>query len=138
MQSNVPSSVTLDPGEKILRRVNRYWIDLLPSAASATILILVAAGAAIGYLNYRSQLPFITGSWVALFVLLFLLLGTGILLSSIWVYKQNCLILTNMHLIQVAQSGLFNRRTSQLSLAKVQDVSGQRNGFLATILNFGD
>ncbi len=138
MQPSVPPSVTLDPNEKVLRKVNRYWTELVPSTASAMILIFAAIGIIYGYGRYHDSFSFINGGWVAILAILFIGLSCLILFSSVWVYKQNCLILTNMHLIQVVQSGLFNRQTSQLSLAKVQDVTGKRAGFVATILNFGD
>jgi hypothetical protein len=132
------SGYSLDANEHVIRQYNRHWIDLFPSALSATALILIGGGMAYGYDLYKSQFSFLPAGAVSLLVTIFLGLAGLILVTSVWVYRQNHLLLTNLHLIQVEQQGLFGRQTSQLSLARVQDVSGQRSGFWATILNYGD
>lgn len=45
--------------------------------------------------------------------------------------------ITNKRIISREQKGLFNRVTSELELYRVQDVSVEQKGVLATILNFG-
>jgi len=54
-----------------------------------------------------------------------------------FVYKQNRLIVTDRNITQVLQSGLFSRKTSQLNLYSVEDVTASENGFLSTIFQFG-
>lgn len=46
--------------------------------------------------------------------------------------------LTDRRIISREQNGLFNRTVSELELYRVQDVSVEQKGFLATMLNFGD
>ena len=67
-----------------------------------------------------------------------ILLAIAILLLGLFVYSQNYLLLTNRHLIQVEQKGIFNRAVAQLSLSRVQDVTGRRTGMLATMLDYGN
>jgi uncharacterized membrane protein YdbT with pleckstrin-like domain len=83
----------------------------------------------------RKQLPV---GLVGITLILILCLALLILALGIFVYRQNYLILTNMHLIQVEQRGIFNREVSQLSLARLQDVSGKRVGVIATLFDFGN
>lgn len=129
---------TLDSGEQVVRKVNRHWIDLLPVAVSTTLLIVILLVMGYAFGRYRDTVSYIPASLVVLVGFVLLALATAIFVVGVWVYKQNYLLLTNMHLIQVQQIGLFNRQISQLSLARVQDVSGRRVGLLATMLDFGN
>jgi uncharacterized membrane protein YdbT with pleckstrin-like domain len=57
----------------------------------------------------------------------------------IWIdYYYDLWIITDKRLINIEQKGLFMRKTSELDYAKVQDVSVDIKGFLATVLNYGD
>jgi uncharacterized membrane protein YdbT with pleckstrin-like domain len=46
--------------------------------------------------------------------------------------------ITNRRIISREQRGLFNRVVSELELYRVQDVTVEQKGVLATMLNFGD
>ncbi len=127
----------LDPNEKVIRRVNRHWIDLLPVAVSTTVLLVIILVGGYAFGRYGSQLPGLPASLVVFVLFTILIIACAIFAMGVFVYRQNYLVLTNMHLIQVEQKGLFNRAVAQLSLARVQDVTGRRSGMLATILNYG-
>lgn len=47
-------------------------------------------------------------------------------------------IVTNKRIINIEQSGLFNRRISEHELEKIQDVTGEQKGIIGTFLTFGD
>jgi len=132
------SGYKLDENEQIVFRVNRHWIDLAPMAVSAGGLILVAVALGYGFSHFGYLAPFIPGTAITIIMLVLLGLAVVVALTGAWVYRQNYLLLTNLHLIQVVQQGLFSREVSQLSLARVQDVTGRRSGLLATIMNFGE
>lgn len=128
---------TLDPNEKVLNTYHRHWIDLAPVVATTLTLVLLVVAGSYFYGRYHSDVS-VPASVITLALLVIMLVAVGVLMLGIFIYRQNYMILTNMHLIQVEQLGLFNRNVSQLSLAKVQDVSAKRTGVLATILNFGN
>lgn len=128
----------LDSDEQIIMDARRHWINIVPVWLSA--VALVAVGIAVSYLFGRfptgvSQVvpAFLPGLLVGVLVVL----AGLILVSGLWVYRQNRLVLTTKHLIKVEQDGLFSRKVSQLSLSRVQDVNGSHRGILATILRFG-
>jgi len=130
---------TLDDNETVILRVNRHWIALAPSVVSAGGLVVVVVALAYLLSRYGYKLPHavssaqsfgVLGGLSALAILMFTI--------GIWVYRRNFLILTNQHLILVEQRGLFTRTVSQLSLRRVQDVTGTTPGFLATILGYGN
>jgi hypothetical protein len=48
------------------------------------------------------------------------------------------LILTNLHVIDIDQIGLWHREVSTLQLPKIQDISSKTEGIIASVLNYGD
>lgn len=60
-----------------------------------------------------------------------------LMLVATYIYRMNKLIISDQNITQVAQKGLFNRQISELSLANVEDVTAEKNGFFATIFNYG-
>jgi uncharacterized membrane protein YdbT with pleckstrin-like domain len=127
----------LDPSEHIIRVVHRHWFDLMPVLVSSFFLVASLPVIAISYARASKDVP-ISVDFVGLIMVVILILAVSILMLGIFVYRQNYLVLTNMHLIQVEQIGIFNRRVSQLSLARLQDVSGKRVGIMATLFDFGN
>jgi uncharacterized membrane protein YdbT with pleckstrin-like domain len=130
---------TLAKEEKILKRVNRHWMSLMPVFVSTGTIIVLIIGLSYMLGRYRQKYfnrisnDNIIGIFFALSVI-----ALAILVGGVWVYRRNCLILTNRHLIRVEQRGLFARNVSQLSLTRVQDVSGVTPGFFATIFGYGN
>jgi membrane protein YdbS with pleckstrin-like domain len=128
---------TLDPGETILRVIHRHPIDLLPSVASSVLLVIFAIGFAYLDARFPANIPF--PSLIVLSIIsIVIVLAVLIFVIGFYVFHRNVLIFTNVHLVEVEQFGLFGRTVSQVSFARVQDVTGTRSGILATILNYGD
>jgi uncharacterized membrane protein YdbT with pleckstrin-like domain len=61
---------------------------------------------------------------------LFLLLATSI-------YRQNRWVVTDDSISQILQKGLFQRQTSELSMANIEDVTAEQSGILPTLLGYG-
>ncbi len=57
---------------------------------------------------------------------------------SITMYLLDTWIITNHRVIDSEQHGFFDRTVSELSLLKIQDVSTEINGPIATWLKFGN
>ena len=56
-----------------------------------------------------------------------------------WVtYYYNLFMVTDKEVLDVTQDGLFDRRVTEISLLRIQDVSARIHGFLGTIFNYGD
>jgi uncharacterized membrane protein YdbT with pleckstrin-like domain len=128
---------TLDTGEKVLRTIHRSFFSFLPSLAMAIFLAVFAV--VLTYLDarYPAHVPFPP---IVLFPIISIVgaLSVIVFLIGWYVYRRNILVFTNLHLIEVEQYGLFNRSVSQVSFTRVQDVTGTRTGFFATIFNYGD
>ncbi len=132
-----PVGITLDEGETVRRLVYQHPFALLPAIFGAIGLELFSLllGYAMGH--FPETIPFPPTVTLAL-MLVTTSLAVVILLVSYYVYRHNVLIFTNVHLIYVAQVGIFGRRVSQLNFRNVEDVSGHKKGILQTIFNYGD
>ena len=129
---------TLDSNEKVLRRINFHWIYLAGVATMAGVMGGIGVLAALAYAMFPSTLPpFVPGWAVTILVVAFLIIGALIFVVGIWVYNRNYVLVTDHHLIHVEQHGLFHSQVDQVSLGRIQDVSGKRPGLLPTMLDFG-
>lgn len=72
------------------------------------------------------------------FAAFIVMISFSIILVATYVYRQNRLIVTDRNITQVLQSGLFSRKTSQLNLYNVEDVTATENGFLSTTFGYGE
>ena len=60
-----------------------------------------------------------------------------IVFTATVIYYQSQLIITDKSITQTLQMSLFNKKTSQLAISSVEDVTANNNGFFATTLGFG-
>ncbi len=70
------------------------------------------------------------GSIVVVMALIMLLLVTRI-------YQSNQLIVSDVNVTQVLQTGLFSRKVSELSMNNIEDVTSVQKGILQTMFNYG-
>ena len=128
---------TLDAGEKVLRTIHRTFFSFIPSLLLSVFLAAFAVGLTYLDARYPASAPFPP---IELFPLVIIaaVLSVVVFLIGWYIYRRNVLVFTNLHLIEVEQNSLFNRSVSQVSFTRVQDVTGTRTGFFATIFNFGD
>lgn len=134
--------LAMNPGEKVLLEAHRHWINVFPFFVSTAVIILFGFFA-IGYTGSNAAavnaiVPGLTVTILTPIVALLDVLAIIILFFAYIVYRQNRIVLTNMHFIQITQSGLFGRTLSKLSLDELQDVRGTRKGVFGTIFNYGE
>jgi hypothetical protein len=129
--------VILQPGEKITKVIHRSLISLLPTTGLAIFLAIVGIGFAYFELIDPASIPFGPRT---IFSLISVLLGLAVIIFPIGLfsYEHNVLIFTNLHLIEVEQTGLFGRVVSQVSFNREQDITGRRTGVFSTIFDYGD
>lgn len=73
---------------------------------------------------------------VGLVTLVAVALYYNLRLGVLW--ELNVFMITNRRIIDIDQRGIFSRRVSEVSFAKIQDIRYNRVGFFATLLNIGD
>lgn len=117
----------------------RHWISFLGQFFLSFLMIFLPA--LIGLIFYFTQPSIFTG-----YVRNFLVILGGIyylialtFTFSAWIsYYYDLYIVTNDALVDIIQLGFFGRKTSRLSLMRVQDVSSSTKGILQTMFQFGD
>lgn len=129
---------SMQKGEREIFAIKRHPIGILFTYVVAGFGLLVLAVLIFGVgpalsPDHKDQIVRL-GAGLFLIVLLFTLI---IVLVSNYVYWGNRWVLTSDSLTQVSQTGIFNKESSQLSLANLEDVTAQTNGILAKMFNFG-
>ena len=139
-QQNIQNPLGVpEPGEETLAEIKRHPIGIIGVYVTAGVLLLVLALAlfvfapkfitAIGHGKVLS---------IALVAYLFVaFLTAGFLFIANKVYWGNRWILTSDSITEVTQTSLFNRQSSQLNLASLEDVTAEQNGILTHIFNYG-
>lgn len=133
--------VTFEAGEEIVVKVRKHWfvfaMQTLPLAILALVPILFFA------ISSSRLVSFLPGNGAGLSLPLFF---SGIWYLILWMilfikwtdYYLDVFILTDRRVIYIVQKGLFSRRISSSRLDRVQDVSAEVSGMMATFLHYGD
>jgi len=58
-------------------------------------------------------------------------------MAFLWIWRRNKLIITDEHIVDIDQLGLFNRKVSTLQLENIQDVTAKVSGPMQTIFQYG-
>ncbi len=126
-------------GEEIIFHLRRHWSIFARIFIAAAILALIPPagyyflGQKLGWgINETARaLGLVLGSGYYLFLLVFTLtLWTNTYLD-IWTVSTH-------RIINREQNTLFSRVVSELNLKRIQDVSVEQTGILATLLHYGD
>lgn len=127
------------PRDEITRRV----IYKHPMAVTPILLALVlVVMALLGLLIFYNNNPYfleqhLSSPIISLIGFLILSLVILLVLGTIWIWRRNRIIVTNHHIVDIDQIGLFNRTVSTLRLEEIQDISAKINGPLQNILQYG-
>lgn len=125
--------------EEVLRIIHRHWFNIaLHYLGGLLLTLLVFSAYAVlpaifpdlflsvhPSLFYFSVNSFVLAVWIYAFL--------------VWIdYYFDVWIITNERIVNIEQKGLFAREVSELKFSRVQDVTSVVDGFVPTILNFGD
>lgn len=125
--------------ETVICERRKHWINVAPVLVACALLILFLPIASYFYARHMTEInKYIPSAAIGSLMLVYLLLVVSIALLSLYIYRQNRLVLTNHHLVEYTRRGIFSHTTSQFSLIKLQDVSSTQNGPLANMLNYGN
>lgn len=132
----------LEPGEFVVRETRKHWLlfvaSLLPYALLAALPYLL-----LGMLSAAPSIPFenvfgtidssmhraLTGTW--------LLLVWTAAWGTFTRYYLNLWVLTNDRVVAIKQRNFFSREVSSLPLTRVQDVTSDVHGIIASLFGIG-
>lgn len=130
----------LEPGETVSYEVHKHWYAIFPRIVAFFVLAL-APSAVIGLLVHFLPVnfgvfasPSVTTLFYSLW-LMFLLLSFFISWTD---YYFDVWLVTNKRIIAIEQTGILHVKTSDLRFDRIQDISIEQNGFMQTMMKFGD
>ena len=128
------------PNETVSLFLHRHWIILAQIVIVFGLLTLIPAVLAVTLFSLRPGLlenPLIGP--VAVLALSAYYLGVWLVTFFEYVdYELDIWIVTNERIIDIEQRGLFNRITSELHLANIQDVTAEVTGIVHTFFDYGN
>ena len=137
-QSALHPMVVLRPGERVICEIKRHPFGILSAYFSGAIAIIAVFTLAIVAPSYLEQSGATNLAGPALLAAIILSIG---IVCGLWIatsiYWQNRWIVTDDSVTQIIQDGLFGRRTSQLSMENLEDVTVDQHGIIQSMFNFG-
>lgn len=128
----------VDDDEVVRRVVHRHpfglfliYIEAVAALAALVILTMLLRPEVL------SGTPRNTDVIISIAIAAAIIMTLLVMLVATYVYRESRLLITNKHVVQVLQSGLFARKVSRLSMANVEDVTAQQNGIFAHLFNYG-
>jgi ABC-type proline/glycine betaine transport system permease subunit len=130
----------LEENEYIIAMSRRHWFFPVSQSLLAIFSLLLPILIMSVVFNIKlSQDIFGNSSLVSLIVLLVWFFIVWNFIFIIWTdHFLDVLIITNLHLIDIENIGLWNREISTLKLKNIQDISSKVIGIIPSILKYGD
>ncbi len=138
--------VKLEKGEHIEHAIRRHWFVMLFPIISSIILIVIPLLSLWFFVRFEPLVEFFgqisfsaeVGWAASAFYLVWLVLVLVFLFVQWTEYYLDVWLVTNRRLIDVNQHSVFNRSVKSLRFERVQDITVEVRGILATLLRFGD
>lgn len=131
--------IILEENEVMIERIRKHWFVYVEDALLHLFASVVFIVAAI-YLSTQQKLLFLNGEIIAsgeLILVFFVLLFWT---SFFYFWTKNYFDVwyaTDQHIIAINQKQMFEREEAYMELGKIQDVTVEKNGILATYFGFG-
>jgi len=127
----------MQPGERVLCEIRRHPFGLFGLYAFAAMIVAICLSVAVIVPYAASFLTTEQKVGVELSALLVIVIMALITWIGVYVYKGNRWVVTSDSITQISQTGLFNNRSSQMSLANLEDVSARQDGIIQQMLGYG-
>ncbi len=126
------------PTDEITQRVvYKHIISIMPFMFVVLVMGIVGIIAAY-YLQANPEVTtYIPEIFISLGSLLYMIVLIFLFVGVLWIWRRNKVVITNEHIVDVDQLGLFNRRVSTLRLGEIQDLSADVHGPTQTIFQYG-
>jgi ABC-type multidrug transport system fused ATPase/permease subunit len=127
------------PGEQLVCEIKRHPIGIIGAYVAAGLALVVLA--VVVFIVAPHLFDRVSSSRMALIGGLVFLLGAIIVAGFVFVthtvYWSNRWIVSSDSITQVKRTSLFDKQTSQLSLADLEDITAEQDGPLAQMFHLG-
>lgn len=144
MNSAFAEQLKLESGETIVKQVRKHWFILFIQTIGIVIMGIIPIPLVFIGLMGAETLPNLTLSidelyGPAAFFLAAWCLVLWMTLFGIWTdYYLDNWIVTTKRVIAIDQQGFFKRKVASFRLERLQNVTIDVHGIIATLLNFGN
>jgi membrane protein YdbS with pleckstrin-like domain len=133
---NLP--VRLQPDESVILTVRRHPVYMIAKLIGIGLVALIPVGLALWLIGATAGFGGALGA-VALVACAVWVLVWAIKGYLIWyTHRHDLWVITNQRLLDLYKRNPFDQRLSSADLVNVQDISIEKGGLLASVLNFGD
>lgn len=125
--------------EQVVLIARRHWIVYFPSfLVGGTLLVALTF-----FYFFMGEVSILKSSATVMAIAVcsnsILMLFTVLFVYVSWlIHYLNFQMVTNEHVVDIDQLGLFSRNVSELSLDDIQDVSASQHGIWQSMLHYGD
>jgi uncharacterized membrane protein YdbT with pleckstrin-like domain len=129
----------LEEGEVLLEGVRKHWIiyvqDSISHLFGCAVFIVITM-----LLSFHKVVPLLDNdnkAYISMVLVFFVIIFW---ISYFYFWTKNYFdvwYVTDRHIIAVDQKDMFVRNESFMELGKIQDVSFEKNGFIATFFGYG-
>lgn len=137
--SEVTNRYPGQPKDEITQKVVYKHIMAIAPILVALVIVLVVI--MVGIFFYTQNIGKIETAISSFFVSLggfgLLIIITFLVIGTVWIWRRNKVIITNQHIVDIDQIGLFNRSVSTLRLEEIQDISASAKGPIQTFFQYG-
>lgn len=125
--------------DKIVLFMRRHWASFLGYFLLSFLMLVVPAVALImAYIYQRNFFQGILLNFIILGFSAYYLVAVTVALTSWMTFYYDIYIICTDAIVDIRQQGFFGRKTSQLAIVRVQDVSSEIKGILPTLFGYGD
>lgn len=129
----------VDDDETLLAIIKPHWFGIFRLYFVVLVGVIAAASLIMFLLPdfiSREDNPGVY-SVIALLAVVFVAIMLLILFVATIIYFQSKLVVTDKTITQTLQTSLFSKKTSQLAISSVEDVTANTNGFFPTVIGYG-
>ena len=127
-------STLFEEGEILLEKVRKHWVVYVEDFVLHLFACIVFLASA-AFLASRASVSFTSGSGLAQGGMVLIMFVLIFWTSFFYFWTKNYFdvwYVTDRHIIAVNQKDMFEREEAFMELSKIQDVSFEKNGFVAT------
>ncbi len=122
--------------EEVLVLLYRHWFTLFITMVAFGLMLLLPV--VVYWLVNRYAPSLDIGPFLNLFTIIYLLVWWLSLFYRVTMYLLDTWIVTDHRILDNEQKGFFSRLVSEMHIDRVQDVSVKVQGFIPTLLDYGD
>lgn len=126
-------------GQTTLIFTHRHWASFLKTIVITCFFLLLPI--IILTMIYFLKSSFFHGvvlNFIVIAISLYYMVMTTFAFTEWISFYYNILAVTETEVIEIVQNGIFDRKISEISILRIQDVSAEVNGFWPTLFGYGD